>query len=153
MSTKQVFLALALVTVLGLAAPRAQAQVVGGGGYVGFGTPGFGGAVSFGTPVIGAAVIGAPVVPYVAPYPVVVPRQSTAHLFTGPAGGAMGPAITVPRYYHGRRLWLSPVVRCLSWRGHRPELPADSLSLQTIPYAAMSETSSNCWKTITPAGK
>ena len=30
MSTKQVFLALTLVTILGLAAPRAQAQVGGG---------------------------------------------------------------------------------------------------------------------------
>src|SRR5271166_4314604 len=85
MSMKQVFLALALVTVLGLAAPRAQAQVVGGGGYIGFGAPGFGGAVSFGTPVVGATVVGAPVVPYVAPYPMVVPRVYSAPFYG--AGG------------------------------------------------------------------
>ena len=105
MSMKQVFLALALVTVLGLAAPRAQAQVVGGGGYVGFGTPGFGGVVSFGTPVVGAAVIGAPVVPYVAPYyPVVVPR-----VYGGPVyyrgGWGYGPRYYGPRYYRGGYGW------------------------------------------------
>jgi hypothetical protein len=107
MSTKQVFLALALVTVLGLAAPRAQAQIVGGGGYIGFGTPGFGGAVSFGTPVVGAAVVGAPVVPYVAPYPVVVPGVYAAP-FYGAGWGGYGPRYYGPRYYrrgYGYRRW------------------------------------------------
>ena len=46
MSTKQVFLALTLVAILGLAAPHAQAQVVGGG-YVGFAAPGVSGARGF----------------------------------------------------------------------------------------------------------
>ena len=102
MGMKQVFLALALVTVLGLAAPRAQAQVVGGGGYIGFGTPGFGGAVSIGTPVIGAAVVGAPVVPYVAPYPVVVPRPFYGVPVYGAGWGGYGPRYYGygPRYYH-----------------------------------------------------
>jgi hypothetical protein len=104
MSMKQVFLALALVTVLGLAAPRAQAQIVGGGGYIGFGTPGFGGAVSFGTPVVGAAVVGAPVVPYVAPYPVVVPRVYAAP-FYGAGWGGYGPRYYGPRYYRGGYGW------------------------------------------------
>src|SRR5271157_2735112 len=103
MSMKQVFLALALVTVLGLAAPRAQAQIVGGGGYIGFGTPGFGGGVSFGTPVVGA-----PVVPYVAPYPVVVPRPVYAAPFYGAGWGGYGPRYCGPRYYrrgYGYRRW------------------------------------------------
>jgi hypothetical protein len=100
MSTKQVFLALALVTVLGLAAPRAQAQIVGGGGYVGFGTPGFGGAVSFGTPVGGVGVVAAPVVPYVAPYPVVVPRAYGVPYY-GAGWGGYGPRYYAPRYYRG----------------------------------------------------
>src|SRR5208282_5301225 len=97
MSTKQVFLALALVTVLGLAAPRAQAQIVGGGGYIGFGTPGFGGAVSFGTPVV----------PYVAPYPVVVPRPVYAAPFYGAGWWGYGPRYYGPRYYrgYGYRRW------------------------------------------------
>ncbi len=100
MGMKQVFLALALVTALGLAAPRAQAQIVGGGGYIGFGTPGFGGAVSFGTPVVGA-----PVVPYVAPYPVVVPGVYAAPVYR--AGWGYGPRYYGPRYYrgYGRRRW------------------------------------------------
>jgi hypothetical protein len=105
MSTKQVFLALALVTVLGLAAPRAQAQVVGGGGYIGFGTPGFGGAVSFGTPVVGAAVVGAPVVPYVASYPVVVPRPVYAAPFYRAGWVGYGPRYYGPRYYRGGYGW------------------------------------------------
>ena len=74
MSTKQVFLALSFVTVLGLAAPRAQAQIVTGGGYVGFGTPGFGGAVSFGTPVAGAR------------------RRSTRHTLRGTLSRSLCPA-------------------------------------------------------------
>lgn len=106
MSTKQVFLALALVTVLGLAAPRAQAQIVGGGSYIGFGAPGFGGAVGFGTPVVGASVVGAPVFPYVAPYPVVVSRPVYAAPFYG-AGWGYGPRYYGPRYYH----------RGYGWRG------------------------------------
>ena len=115
MSMKQVFLALALVMVLGLAAPRAQAQVVGGGGYVGFGAPGFGGAVSFGTPVAGVAVVGAPVVPYVAPYPVVVPRPSLRRtLLRGRLGGLWAPLLRSSLL--PRRLW-APVVRCLSLEG------------------------------------
>jgi len=104
MSTKQVFLALALVTVLGLAAPRAQAQIVGGGGYVGFGTPGFGGAVSFGTPVIGASVVAAPVVPFAAGYPVVVPRPVYAAPFYR-GGWGYGPRYYGPRYYRGGYGW------------------------------------------------
>jgi hypothetical protein len=108
MSMKQVFLALALVTVLGLVAPRAQAQIVGGGGYVGFGTPGFGGAVSFGTPVAGVGVVGAPVVPYVTPYPVVVPRPFYGPSVYGAGWGGYGPRYYAPRYYrrgYGYRRW------------------------------------------------
>jgi hypothetical protein len=108
MSTKQVFLTLALMTILGLAAPSAQAQVVGGGGYVGFGTPGFGGAVSFGTPVGGVGVVGAPVVPYAAPYPVVVPRPFYGPSFYGAGWGGYGPRFYGPRYYrrgYGLRRW------------------------------------------------
>jgi hypothetical protein len=105
MSTKQVFLALALMTIISLAAPSAQAQVVGGGGYIGFGTPGFGGAVSFGTPVGGAAVVGAPVVPYVAPYPVVVPRPFYGPSFYGAGWGGYGPRFAGPRYYRGVNRW------------------------------------------------
>jgi len=105
MSMKRVFLALALVTVLGLAAPRAQAQVVGGG-YVGFGVPGIGGAVTFGTPVAGVGVVGAPVVPYVAPYPVVVPRVYGVPYYRAGWGG-YGPRYYRPRYYrgYGYRRW------------------------------------------------
>ena len=103
MSTKQVFLALALVAVLGLAAPRTQAQVVGGGGYIGFGTPGFGGALGFGTPFGGAAVIGAPVVPYVAPFPVVVSRPVYGVPVYGAGWGGYGPRYYGPRYYRGYR--------------------------------------------------
>jgi hypothetical protein len=105
MSTKQVFLALALVTIICLAAPSAQAQVVGGGGYIGFGTPGFGGAVSFGKPVAGVGVVGAPVVPYVAPYPVVVPRPVFTAPFVGAGWGGYGPRYFGPRYYRGGNRW------------------------------------------------
>ena len=103
MSMKQVFLALALVTILGVAAPCSQAQVVGGGGYVGFGAPGIGGAVSFGTPVVGA-----PLVPYAAPYPVVVPRPVYGVPFYGAGWGGYGPRYYGPRYYrrgYGYRRW------------------------------------------------
>ncbi len=99
MSTKQVFLALSLVAILGLAAPHAQAQVVGGG-YVGFGVPGVSGAVTFGGPVAGVGVIGAPVVPYVAPYPMVVGRPVVAP-FYGPGWRGYGPRYYGPRYYRG----------------------------------------------------
>ena len=49
MSMKHVFFAAALVMVLGLATPQAQAQVISGG-YVGFGRPGFGGVVAWERP-------------------------------------------------------------------------------------------------------
>ena len=106
MSMKRVLVAVAMVTVVVLAAPRAQAQVVGGG-YVGFGSPGFGGAIGFGTPMVAPA----PIVPYVAPYPMMVaPRP----MVVGPVIGAgwgygpryYGPRYVGPRYYrrgYGRR--------------------------------------------------
>jgi hypothetical protein len=96
MSMKQGLLAVALVTVLFLAAPRAQAQVVGGG-YVGFGTPGFGGVVGFGTPMVAPA----PVVPYVAPYPAIVARPMVVGPVVG-AGWGFGPRFYGPRYYGPR---------------------------------------------------
>jgi hypothetical protein len=119
MSTKQVFLALALVTVLGLAAPVAQAQVVTGGGYVGVGTPGFGAAVSVGTPIAAAPIVGAPVaaapvvgatvVPFVTSYPVVVRRPFFGPRFVGPGWrGYYGPRFAGTRYYtrgYGYRWW------------------------------------------------
>ena len=43
--------------------------------------------------------------------------------------------------------WPGPILFCSPPGGGR------SPKLGFIPYAAMSETSSNCWKTITPAGK
>jgi len=43
--------------------------------------------------------------------------------------------------------WPGPILFCSPPGGGR------SPRLGFIPYAAMSETSSNCWKTITPAGK
>jgi hypothetical protein len=104
MSMKQGLLAMALVTVLFLAAPQAYAQVVGGG-YVGFGTPALGGVVSFGSPVVAPA----PVVPYVAPYPVVVPRPIVAGPVIGAGWGYgprfFGPRYYGPRYYRGVRRW------------------------------------------------
>jgi hypothetical protein len=104
MSMKQGLLAVLFVTVLSLAAPHARAQVVGGG-YVGFGTPGFGGVVSFGSPVVAPA----PVVPYVAPYPVVVPRPIVAGPVIGAGWGYgpryFGPRYYGPRYYRGVRRW------------------------------------------------
>jgi hypothetical protein len=110
MRIKQSLLALTVVLALGLAAPRAQAQVVTGGGYVGFGVPGAGGFVSWGTPVVAAApVVAAPIIPYAAGYPVVVPRPVYARSFYGPAWG-YGPRFYGPRPYHyhyayGRRVW------------------------------------------------
>jgi hypothetical protein len=99
MSMKQVLLALAMAAVLTLAAPRAQAQIIGGG-YIGFGRPGFGGVVGFGTPVVAPApVVAAPVVPYVAPYPPVVVGGA---VYGGPvirAGWGYGPRFYGPRYY------------------------------------------------------
>jgi hypothetical protein len=107
MRMKQVLLAVALVTVLSLAASHAQAQVIGGG-YIGFGRPGFGGVVGFGAPVVAPApVVAAPFVPYVAPYPaVVVSRPLYAAPFYG-VGWGYGPRYYGPRYYrHGYgRLW------------------------------------------------
>ena len=101
MSTKQVFLALTLVVILGLAAPHAQAQVVGGG-YVGFGVPGVSGAIGFGAPVGGVGVVGAPVVPYVAPYPVVVGRPYVAPYYYGAGWRGYGPGYYGPRNYGTR---------------------------------------------------
>ena len=61
MRTRLVLFAASMAAVLILAAPRAQAQIVGGG-YVGFGTPG---VMGFGGPVVApGAFIGAPMVPY-----------------------------------------------------------------------------------------
>ncbi len=107
MSMRRIVLLLAVATVLGLAAPRAHAQIVGGGGYVGFGTPGFGGVVNFGTPIVGAPVMAAPVVPYVAPYPMVVPRPIYGYGYGAPlyrGGWGYGPRYYGPGYYR-RRGW------------------------------------------------
>ena len=110
MHMKQSLLALTVALALGLAAPRAQAQVVTSGGYVGFGVPGVGGVVSFGTPVVAAApVVASPVIPYAVSYPVVVPRPVYARPFYGPGWG-YGPRYYGPYHHHyyygyGRRVW------------------------------------------------
>lgn len=97
MSMKRILFALAIMTALMLATPRAQAQVVGGG-YVGFGTPGFGGVVGFGSPMVTPV----PVMPYAAPYPaVVVPRPMVVAPMMG-AGWGYGPRYYAPRYYGPR---------------------------------------------------
>lgn len=98
MSMKRVCFAAMMVVVLCLAAPRAQAQVVTGGGYIGFGTPGLGGVASFGTPVVAPV----PVVPYLAPYPtVVVPRPVVVGPVIG-TGWGYGPRYVGPRHYGPR---------------------------------------------------
>ena len=94
MSMKRILFAAAIVTVLMLAAPHAQAQVVGGG-YIGFGGPGFGGVVGYGAPMVAPA----PVVPYAAAYPpVVVPAPVVAGPLIG-VGWGYGPRYYAPRYY------------------------------------------------------
>jgi hypothetical protein len=98
MRTKQVSLALAVVAVLSLAAPHAHSQVIGGG-YVGFGGPGYGGVVGVGAPLVAPAPLVSPVAPYVAPYPSVVVTRP----FYGPrafygAGWGYGPRFYGPRY-------------------------------------------------------
>ncbi|MGC8642834.1 MAG: hypothetical protein ACP5XB_23490 [Isosphaeraceae bacterium] len=94
MSMKRILFAAAIVTVLMLAAPHAQAQVVGGG-YIGFGGPGFGGVVGYGAPMVAPA----PVVPYAAAYPpVVVPAPVIAGPLIG-VGWGYGPRYYAPRYY------------------------------------------------------
>jgi hypothetical protein len=110
MTTKKLILALALFAVMSLAAPRLQAQVVGGG-YVGFNTPGVSGVIGVGAPVVAPApVVAAPVVPYVAPYggvvmgggPIFAPRPIYR------AGWGYGPRYFGPRYYrygYRRRVW------------------------------------------------
>jgi hypothetical protein len=105
MRTRQIFLALAVVAVLSLAAPQAHSQVIGGG-YVGVQTPGF--SIGVGAPVVAPAPIVAPYGAYVAPYPaVVVPRPVVygPRVYYGPAWG-YGPRFYGPRYYrHGYRRW------------------------------------------------
>ncbi len=60
-------------------------------------------------------------------------------------------------------LFLFNLERPFRWPAAAPRLPRSSIlpcraagehgTFRGIPYAAMSETSSNCWKTITPARK
>jgi hypothetical protein len=92
MRIKPFVLALAMVAVLALAAPRAEAQFLGG--YVGFGNTGFYGV---GGPVVGAPVVAAPVVPLLPGYPAVV---SPAPIYRAPYAYRYGPGWGYgPRYY------------------------------------------------------
>jgi len=103
MRFKHAILALAIVAVLAVAAPRAEAQYFGG--YVGFGSPG---VVGFG----GAPVVAAPVVPVVPGYPAVVtpaPIYRAPYAYRYGPGWGYGPRYYGPRYYnnyrYGRRRW------------------------------------------------
>ena len=121
MRTKQVFLALAVVAVLSLAAPHAQSQVIGGG-YAGFGGSGYGGVVSVGAPLVAPVPLVSPVDPYVAPYPsVVVTRGYSGVVSVGaplvtPAPlvspvdpyVASYPSVVVTRPIYGPRIFYGP---------------------------------------------
>jgi len=101
MRIKPIILAMAMVAVLSLAAPRAEAQFFGG--YVGFGNTGVYGV---GGPVV------APVVPVVPGYPAVVapaPIYGAPYAYRYGPGWGYGPRYYGPRYYnnyrYGRRRW------------------------------------------------
>jgi hypothetical protein len=106
MRIKHVVLALAMVAVLSLAAPRAQAQFFGG--YVGFGNTGVYGA---GGTVVGAPVVAPPVVPVMSGYPAVVapaPIYRAPYVYRYGPGWGYGPRYYGPRYYnyrYRRRWW------------------------------------------------
>ena len=106
MRIKPFVLALAMVAVLALAAPRAEAQFFGG--YVGFGNPGVYGV---GGPVVGAPVVAAPVVPVMPGYPAVVgpaPIYRAPYAYRYGPGWGYGPRYYGPRYnyrYRYGRRW------------------------------------------------
>jgi len=107
MRTKHVLLAAAMATMLVLTAPRAQAQMMGGG-YMGFGTPG---VMGFGGPVVAPApYIGAPIVRYARPYPMMVGRPMYGPRLNYRPGWGYGPRPFAGRNYrygygYGRRRW------------------------------------------------
>ncbi|MFO0889403.1 MAG: hypothetical protein U0790_09720 [Isosphaeraceae bacterium] len=109
MRVKQLLFALAVVVVLGMAAPRGEAQMIGG--YIGFGSPS---VVGYGAPLVAPApVLAAPVVPYATAYPVVgvSPWFGPRPVYYGPGWGYRpgfyGSRVVYPRpmYGYGRRWW------------------------------------------------
>jgi len=106
MRVKHVVLALAMVAVLTLAAPRADAQFFGG--YVGFGNPG---VYTYGAPVVGVApYVASPVVPVMPGYPAVVapgPVYRSPYAYRYGPGWGYGPRYYGPRYsnYRYGRRW------------------------------------------------
>jgi len=106
MRIKPIILALAMVAVLSLAAPRVEAQFFGG--YVGFGNTGVYGV---GGPVVGAPMVATPIVPVVPGYPAVVapaPIYRTPYPYRYGPGWGYGPRFYGPRNYgyrYGRRRW------------------------------------------------